>query len=216
MTRPDWKNIPMPRRIENLPTEPERGYPVPFFVAYINGKADFRIADNEKRVRCIREHLCWICGEKLGKYLGFVIGPMCAVNRISAEPPMHRECAEYSVQVCPFLLNPNQKRNPKAVAAPIDEAPGIMIARNPGVMLLWMTNSFTLVQDQNNQVLFRIGPALQLSWYAEGRRATRAEVEESFNSGLPLLEEMARGDGPKAVEALAAQVEIARKLLPAA
>lgn len=26
----------------------------------------------------------------------FVVGPMCELNRISGEPPSHRECAEFS------------------------------------------------------------------------------------------------------------------------
>src|SRR5258706_13105104 len=85
----NWTDVIMPERIKNLPHDPERGYPIPFFVAYVNGKPDFRIADDEKRVRSVKERLCWICGEKLGRYLAFTIVPMCAITRPSAEPPMH-------------------------------------------------------------------------------------------------------------------------------
>jgi hypothetical protein len=205
----------MPHRIENLPRDPERGYPIPFFVAYINGKADFRIADDEKRVRCVREKLCWICGERLGKYLSYVIGPMCAVNRVSAEPAMHRDCAEYSVAVCPFLLNPNQKRNPKKVDAELAEVPGVMITRNPGVMLLWVTRDYQLVRDSNGGVLFRLGDPIDLHWYTQGRAASREEVLESMESGMPLLKTIAEADGPEAVKMLNAQVVHALKLVPA-
>jgi hypothetical protein len=211
----DWTKITMPHRIENLPRDPERGYPIPFFVAYINGKADFRIADDEKRVRCVREKLCWICGERLGKYLSYVIGPMCAVNRVSAEPAMHRDCAEYSVAVCPFLLNPNQKRNPKKVDAELAEVPGVMITRNPGVMLLWVTRDYQLVRDSNGGVLFRLGDPIDLHWYTQGRAASREEVLESMESGMPLLKTIAEADGPEAVKMLNAQVVHALKLVPA-
>ena len=204
----------MPRRINALPRDPDRGYPVPFFVAYVNGKPDLRIADNDKRNRCTKERLCWICGEKLGKYLAFVIGPMCALNRISAEPPMHKECAEYSVRVCPFLLNPNQKRNPKKVDAEMAEPPGIMIARNPGCMVLWVTDSYQLVADQKGEFLFGVGRPLSLQWYAEGRKATREEVMEGIESGVPLLQEMAEKDGPKAVAEFQKQLTNALKLIP--
>jgi hypothetical protein len=209
------ESIPMPKRIKNLPRDPERGYPVPFFVAEIDGKYDFRIAGADKRVRCTREKLCWICGEKLGRYLAFVIGPMCAINRISAEPPMHRDCAEYSVRVCPFLLNPNQKRNPKKVDAEIDQAPGIMITRNPGCMLLWITASYRLVRDQHDDFLFGVGPPISLCWVSEGRNATRAEVLDSIQTGLPILREMAAKDGPMAVGALEQSLANAVKLIPA-
>jgi hypothetical protein len=211
----DWTKITMPHRIENLPRDPERGYPIPFFVAYINGKADFRIADDEKRRRCTRERLCWICGERLGKYLSYVIGPMCAVNRVSAEPAMHRDCAEYSVAVCPFLLNPNQKRNPKKVDAELAEVPGVMITRNPGVMLLWVTRDYQLVRDSNGGVLFRLGDPIDLHWYTQGRAASREEVLESMESGMPLLKTIAEADGPEAVKMLNAQVVHALKLVPA-
>jgi hypothetical protein len=206
---------PMPERIANLPRDPERGYPIPFFVAQVNGKPDFRIADNDKRVRCVQERLCWICGERLGRYLVFVIGPMCAINRISAEPPMHRDCAEYSVRVCPFLLNPNQKRNPRKVEAEIDQAPGIMISRNPGCMVVWITTSYSLVRDAHGGVLFRVGNPVKLAWIAQGRSATRAEVLESIETGLPLLRELAAQDGPPAITQLERQLANAIKLVPA-
>lgn len=206
--------IQMPDRIAALPQDPERHYPVPFFVASVNGKPDFRIADEEKRIRCVKERLCWICGEKLGRYIVFVIGPMCAINRISAEPPMHRDCAEYSVRVCPFLLNPNQKRNPKKVDAELGEPPGIMIARNPGCMVIWITTSYSIVRDQVDRVLFGVGPPTALSWVAEGRPATRAEVLESIETGLPILREMAAQDGPAAERALEKQLVRAMTLIP--
>jgi hypothetical protein len=206
--------IQMPDRIAALPQDPERHYPVPFFVAWIDGKPDFRIADNDKRIRCIKERLCWICGERLGRYLVFVVGPMCSVNRISAEPPMHRDCAEYSVRVCPFLLNPNQKRNPRSVDVPIDKGPGIMIARNPGCMVVWITTNYSLVRDQHGGVLFGLGNPTKLCWIAEGRNATRAEVLESIESGLPILREMAEKEGPPALKALERQLSNAIQLIP--
>lgn len=208
------ESVPMPDRIKRLARDPERGYPIPFFVAMIDGKADFRIADNEKRMQCIKKNLCWLCGERLGRYAGFVIGPMCAINRISAEPPMHRGCAEYSVRVCPFLLNPNQKRNPKKVDAPIDPPPGFMISRNPGVMLLWITTQCQLINDHQGQILFRVGNPVSLHWYSEGRAATRAEVLESIESGLPILRELAEKDGPAGITALEQALSNAIKLIP--
>ena len=100
---------PIPDRILRLPVE--RGYPVPFFVDRVDGHYDFRVADARKLKLCVMKKLCWICGEPLGRNLTFAIGPMCAINRISAEPPSHRECAEWSARACPFLIFKEPERN---------------------------------------------------------------------------------------------------------
>ncbi len=77
--------LEVPPRIAKLPKD-QRGYHVPWFVAWIDGVADFRVTDNAKLVRAVNERRCWVCGEKMGRHLAFLIGPMCAVNRVSAEP----------------------------------------------------------------------------------------------------------------------------------
>lgn len=206
--------VPMPKRIAELPRDPERHYPIPFFVSIVEGKADFRVADAQKALICLKEKRCWICGQPLGRYLAFVIGPMCAINRVSAEPPMHRDCAEYSVRVCPFLLNPNQKRNPKQFPDGWQEPGGVMIERNPGVMLLWVTTNFQVVPDFTGKWILRVGDAIHCHWYAEGREASRAEVLDSLEKGLPILRELATKDGPSAQSALEKQIITAVRLLP--
>src|SRR5580692_7475343 len=95
----------LPRRMTALPID-ERGYPVPWFVDWIDGKPEFRAMDPRKFVRAIKEKLCWVCGQRLGVNVCFVAGPMCGINRTSSEPPSHRECAVWSAQNCPFLNNP--------------------------------------------------------------------------------------------------------------
>src|SRR5262245_54991717 len=106
--RPDLP--PLPSRIAGLPIDPERGYPVPWFVAWHDGKPEFRTADGRKFRQAIRDRLCWVCGQPLGRHLVFVIGPMCTVNRVTVEPPCHLDCAEFSVRACPFLSKPQMTR----------------------------------------------------------------------------------------------------------
>jgi hypothetical protein len=96
--------------MRHLPID-ERGYPVPWFVAWLpDGKPEFRAMDRTKWFRAIREKLCWVCGGKLGVNVCFVAGPMCGINRTSSEPPSHLECARYSSRNCPFLNNPRMVR----------------------------------------------------------------------------------------------------------
>lgn len=179
--------------IASLKIDPDRGFPVPFFVAWIDGKPDFRLVDPVRRLACIKQRLCWVCGNPLGKLGTFVIGPMCSLNKVSAEPPSHHSCAVYSAKNCPFLTNPNMvRREDETTEQYAGNVAGIAILRNPGVTLLWTTRRFSMFRDGNGGVLFDVGEPVSLAWYAQGRQATRAEVEESIRTGLPILEEMAR------------------------
>lgn len=181
----------MPPRIAKLPLS-ERGYPVPFFVAWIDGKPDFRIVDARKAAACAAHRLCFVCGTQLGKFQTFPIGPMCTVNRISSEPPSHLECCEWSVRACPFLLRPNMVRRENDL--PEDrKITGIGIARNPGVTALWTVKKYT-IQHVGRGRLFSFGDPEKVSWWAEGRPATRAEVEESIRTGLPALRALCAND----------------------
>lgn len=208
--RPDLP--PLPPRIAALPVD-DRGYPVPWFVARVGGKPEFRAADGAKLDRALRESLCWVCGTHVGPHFTFVIGPMCAVNRNTAEPPCHQECAEFSAKACPFLSKPHMTRRENDLPPAAPEV-GFMIRRNPGVTCLWRTRGF-VVHEQSTGVLFELLDPMSVSWWAEGRKATRAEVAASIDSGLPILRDACGGDGGQ-IELLDRYVERAQAYLPAA
>lgn len=204
-----------PRRIAALPKD-RHGRPVPWFVAWIDGAPDFRIIAEHKIKDATLLRLCWICGTHLGANVAYVIGPMCAINRVSAEPPSHRDCAVYSATHCPFLTVPHMRRRESGKPAGAVEPPGTMIRRNPGVTLVWVTRKITTFAIPGGR-LFDVGNPEQVLWYAEGREATRAEVLASIESGLPLLRDEAAAD-PKPARALAAlyrQHAAALALVPA-
>lgn len=189
--RPELDAIGMPDRIRRLPID-DRGYPVPWFVDWIDGKPEFRAMDPAKWRRAVTEKRCWVCGDILGKWLTFTIGPMCAINRTTAEPPSHTACALWSVKNCPFLTRPKMVRREDDevnMATCAANVAGDMIPRNPGVTLLWTTHSYQIFRDHVGKPLIEIGLPTAVAWYREGRTATRAEVEESIVTGLPFLVE---------------------------
>lgn len=181
----------LPARMCSLPID-ERGYPVPWFVAWLDGKPDFRIIDPHKLHMAMVRGACWVCGEKVGKYKTFVIGPMCAVNRTSSEPPCHLDCAIFAATACPFLRLPNAQRREANLPDAVEDPAGIMLRRNPGVTLLWTTYSYRRVRVENG-ILFSIGDPVQLRWYCQARPATRQEILDSIDSGMPALREIAEG-----------------------
>jgi hypothetical protein len=201
-----------PARIQRLPLS-SKGYPVPFFVAYVDGEPDFRIADPAKLKRCVRENRCWLCGEPLGRYKAFVLGPMCTVNRIANEPPSHLDCATYAAQACPFLTRPHAHRRTANLTDDRSAPPGLAIMRNPGAVAVWITTSWELVRLQGG-FLFQIGDPHGVHWYAEGVPASLAEVREGFESGVEILRAAADAQDPAARAYLDRQVAFARAYLP--
>lgn len=221
----------MPPRIAKLPRTRIMGMaaaPVPWFVTYFKGgepcaygegEPDFRVADTRKLGLAIRAGLCWVCGEKLGAYKAFLIGPMCAVNRVTSEPPNHSECAIFSAQACPFLTRPHMRRNKSELPEETKNPAGIFVERNPGCACVWVTKTFNVFRPHagGDGILLRLGDPTSVLWFAEGKQATREQVLASIDSGYPLLEREAREDTDPAaaVKALARERERAMQYLPA-
>ncbi len=193
---------PLPERLWNLPLD-DRGYPIPWFVDYVDGKPDFRIVDRKKHNRSIIEDRCWTCGEALGAYKVFAIGPMCVVNRVTSEPPNHRECAEYSVKACPFLNSPKRRRRENDLPEDARSMPGVMLKRNPGVTALWTVKTYGVFQEGDG-FLFDVGAPIDVQWWTCGRAATRDEVVASIDMGMSALRELAAAEGPAAIAKLRA------------
>lgn len=206
--RDDLPALPPNSRIARLPVD-ERGYPVPWFVQWMKdgkdceageGTPDFRVVDGRKLQAAHNFSLCWVCGGRLGHYYAFVLGPMCALNRTSGEPPSHRECALWSAQACPFLVKPQMRRREDRLPDEVvmNEA---NLRRNPGVAMVWVTRSYRPWRSPTG-LLFKIGPPEAVFYFREGRKATCDEVMESIDSGLPLLEETAALDGDEGLREL--------------
>lgn len=183
--RPELEELPS--RMKDLPVD-KRGYPVPWFVDWLNGEPEFRAMNLDKWARAIQGKLCWVCGERLGRYMTFVAGPMCGVNRTSSEPPSHLECAHWSARNCPFLNNPEAIRRVDETVSNNNVA-GFMLSRNPGVTMLWTCKDYSLFPDNLGKggILIHMGEPDKVEWYRRGIPATREEVEESINIGLPAL-----------------------------
>lgn len=207
--------IPAPYGVARLRRN-RAGYPVPFFVATTpNGGDDFRIMLPSAFRRAVSQALCWVCGRRREEGRdAFILGPMCAVNRVTAEPPSHQQCADYAVKVCPFLTRPDMMRRPRGLPEGTT-MPGVPILRNPGVALIWTCSEWTLTKllpEQGGGWLFDLGEPLETSWWREGRPATRREVTDSIHAGLPALQELCENE--QDIDDLARAVVAAAKYLP--
>ena len=195
---------PIPERLLRLPRQ--RGYPVPWFVAQIDGVYDFRVIRPNGVQTAIAHALCWLCGERMNvPPFAYVIGPMCMVNRTSAEPPAHVECAMWAAIACPFLARPHARRRDHGKPAEAVKPAGEMITRNPGVSIVWETD-LIIQRPVPNGLLFDVGRPRAMHAFREGRKATLEEVRASIDSGLHHLQEAAAAEGPEALAQLERQL----------
>lgn len=209
----------VPPRMAKLPTD-HRGFPVPRFATWHAGEPDFRVADTLFMVEAVNRGLCWVCGEALGVYRCYVIGPMCAVNRTTSEPPCHRDCAIYSVQRCPFLSRPRMRRNAKDMPEHGPPA-GLGLGRNPGMAVVWIekrkAQPYRVEADATRNItagyLFQLGDPVEVQWWAYGKPATREEAIEALDRGAPAIRDVAIAEG--AVDVFDRMLAKARTYLPA-
>lgn len=199
-------HIAIPDRMAARPRD-RRGFPVPFFAALIDGEYDFRVIAPGAMARAWNYARCWLCGQPLGRYRTLVTGPMCLVNRTTAEPGCHRDCAVYAVQACPFLSRPKMVRNAKDLPEEHTKIPG-GLERNPGATVL-----FTYDHNESRPTPIRVGPGwlfrfphvrpIELEVWTQGRQATQAEVQDALTAGLPVIHDQAKAEGPEAEAELA-------------
>lgn len=100
----NWKDVPVPPFLAERPRD-KRGFPIPASATVTDGFIAFDVIDEPNRQHLIKHELCGLCGKKLFRGKFFVGGPKSAFaqNGLYVDPPMHRDCAEYALKVCPYL-----------------------------------------------------------------------------------------------------------------
>ncbi|WP_155300559.1 hypothetical protein [Deinococcus kurensis] len=104
----------LPPRLAARPRD-HRGLPVPY-AQRVNedGTPDFTALEGHMVLRCARKRLCGICGQPLGVHTVFLGGAQAAGAAGGAgsytDPPMHVDCAEFSLKLCPHLFLKDARR----------------------------------------------------------------------------------------------------------
>lgn len=164
----------IPNFLSHLPLS-EKGYPVPFFVPFVEGKPDFRLMDSRKWEACAGRNLCSICGKKLRRAKYFVTGPMGLANGVQSDPPMHRHCAMYSVQACPHLAAQKAKRRAVEVTGVVAE--DYQITDKPDVLYLVQAVRVKRVRGMS---VFKFRPSAHWEIPYRGGRVDIDKLEKDF------------------------------------
>lgn len=166
-----WKDVPIPQRLASRPRD-ARGYPIPATVLIDNnGKPDFRITDAQRWMSAYKNRTCALCGEPMGRHLAFIGGPLTHENRYFTDLPLHLECAEYALKVCPFLAVPGFKYS-ENLAPDTDlvvRQTDIVGGTQPEEFMLGITKSCQAHGTSDGSVVVHAAPWEQVSWWRHGQ-----------------------------------------------
>jgi hypothetical protein len=100
-----FREVSVPKLIQENCDKDERGLYVPFIVLKENGAHHFKINDEIKVMKCTVERRCSVCGTHLNDNIWFIGGPASVFHKRGAvaDLPVHKECGEYSLQACPYM-----------------------------------------------------------------------------------------------------------------
>lgn len=189
----DRLTVELPRRMRTLARDP-RGYPIPFIVLIDkSGQPQFTINDHSRTEECRRKRLCSICGKRFDRNpvtfreeFWFVGGSRCFLHEHGAflDPPVHYECAEYALRVCPFLAArrysnriDDRKLNPANMPA------NMALIREKGMQPalperfgLGMTTGYEFRETQPNFGLYIADPWQYVEWWRAGEPINAPET----------------------------------------
>jgi hypothetical protein len=188
---------PIPARMAHLPKDP-RGYPIPFIVALTSdGAAHFTIYDEIKVQHALSKRLCGICGKLMHKRKMWMVGgPGSAFAERGAyiDGPVHYECGQYALAVCPYLAMPNYARridDRKVTDAQRREmailADPTMIPEQPDVFVFAATSGISIATHRYGRMLIPNRPWLEIEYWKIGQQIGNREGWEISQGTLARL-----------------------------
>ena len=171
----------VPRRLRNRPIL--GNMVVPYLAERDkDGKPMLAVVNEKKRIEVANKRLCGVCGKGLNYVLWFIGGPRSLQTHMFVDPPMHYECAIYSLAMCPYLRHGGAR-----FLRAVDEvvARGQKKARDgstiasfdlvkegrPALMGLVLASRYEFVYAQRSildkpQAVFVAGQYEEISWYS--------------------------------------------------
>ncbi len=165
----DVASLEIPERLQKF--ELWKGvYPVHYTVMRAtDGTPDFKVIHEERRMECILDGLCALCGERLEKIKAFIGGEACMNNKIFLDPGMHKDCAYYAAKACPFLNSENREyaSNPGKVERDGDvHAIAKFEQRRPKRMAIMLAKSFDPIKLSDGGVYVLVSRVVSIDWDA--------------------------------------------------
>lgn len=165
------ERVEVPPKLAGRPRD-RRGYPIPWMTQLdAHGVPDFRVTNADRWALAAKARLCAMCGDPLGRHLAFIGGPVSFESRLFTDLPMHKECALYSIQVCPFLAAPNFRYSPTlptidGVTTRVQTTE--MVPTRPDRFFIATARDYAIVQTDVGSVLAHASPWEWSQWWRHG------------------------------------------------
>lgn len=156
-----------------LPRLPS-GMPIPKFATWSNGKPNLTVMDMAFAKQAIEGQRCFICSQPLGRHKAFVGGPKSVASKAYAEPPFHRDCAEFGLSVCPFIVQGRSYRKNKPSEAFVTNTN--IDPENPNIFGLVIASRSTYYPHHQTFLLQDPAPPV---WWSRGRLADKNEIDKA-------------------------------------
>lgn len=158
-----YQKVEVPVHMRNLKRD-AYGNPRPFFISLSQSGHPFSEINAEKWEDAFRKKQCWICGQHLEDEVAFVGAPMNVTHRYFSSLPMHQDCAEYAMQVCPFMVVKNFEGINPENDNKLEPIP------RPAMFLLGVTKSYEKFPSENGLSWIKAGEWMELYWWNFGER----------------------------------------------
>lgn len=179
----DLQSIAIPDAMRRLKRD-ARGYPIPAVVMVgDDGKPDFRVNSVEKWMAFSLGRVCHMCGTSMaGRAVTFVGWPRSIRSRYFADGAMHHECAEYALQVCPFLAAPSfaySRATPEVAGATvvINEA---MPTNRPAYFGHLIATKYAIHNVPGHGLLLNAEGVIGVEWWKDGQRLEKEPEHAAF------------------------------------
>lgn len=144
----------LPACLEGRPVDERRGLPIPFVHQADDGRHDFTVLLAERVYECVNKQVCSQCGKPLGYWMAFLSGPVSAGTRAFTDPPMHPDCAEAAIMLCPHMNRVAMKRAVnRTISGEVAKSNPGAIIEHPGVWVICVTRGYSMTQTPDGNAL---------------------------------------------------------------
>jgi hypothetical protein len=155
-------NTDVPESLKRRPVDERRGLPVPAVSEYDDPETgetyyDFTAVNGMKAVELGQQRRCGLCGEPMDYWVVFLGGPKSAEARTYVDPPMHPECGEAALHLCPHIAKPKTQRTQKH-KAPDVITPEWFVEEKPQVWVMLLTRRYKLILHKGEPVFLAAPP----------------------------------------------------------
>lgn len=172
--------VVLPTGLANRPLDQRRRAPIPVVNVHTladgDDVVDFTAINADRAAEVGRERRCGLCGHDLGYWIGFLGGPESARSRAYTDPPMHPECAEAAVVLCPHIaLQRARRANPEHLPSTA-VVPDGFVETKPTEWVLGLTRTYRMRRHRGS-LLFLPAPFKHLRrWRYHDGQLTPVQV----------------------------------------